>query len=516
MTHLVELHITDGLGHYADEIQTRALMMQSHLENTAITLSHIKSMSQNNVAPFGNENQDNKEPHDLIRKADSLITQTRSAKVVVSKAIRQLQELKTRALTLEPSTLPSIELAQESTSDLASSTREIGITISRLVYEEGRNAPLTYEEISVAVSPFNTQPFSSLSPKMNSVTTQMQNFYTLANSLNQTIEFPYPPPPPPWLLLAQNMRTETSTSATRESEIERLKGEMAEKNTAVAIRDKTVEELGVKIEVLEKRVGDSGGRRERVRELERIADAAREKEKELLSHVTKLQNNLRQLESERKDWKKPVQTTTSASNHGQPLDIPSASNPASLQEITILKSEIQALQSAVRHLRSISQSRKFSENLDFLSAPLLPSGKPSAALLQSEARDVFKELLHIVTHPNNQMVKLKPRKPEDRLKWRPVRDTTAWKVNRQREEWEKWKEWRDDVKKRIELEEKQGIRKLQARAKREMRDKGRGDAIAKIEGKFGVSGKTGRAVVTIHNPGEWEDAEKLLGINQAD
>lgn len=514
MTHLVELHITDGLGRYADEIETRALMMQSHLENTSIALTHIKSMSQSNVAPVANEGQDSKEPHDLVRKADSLITQTRSAKVIVSKAIRQLQELKTRALTLEPSTLPNIEIVQESTCDLASSTRKIGISILRLVNEEGRNTPLTYEEISFAASSSNTQPFSNLSPKINSVSTQIQNFYTLANSLNQTIEFPSPPPPPPWSLLAQNMRTESSTSATRELEIGKLKSEMTEKNTALAIRDKTVEELGVKIEVLEKRVGDSGGWREKVRKLERMVDATRAKEKSLFSHITQLQQNLRQLESEREEWKRSTQTPISASNHGQSLDMPSASTPASLQEIANLKSEILALQSVVRHLRSTSQSQKLSEDLAFLSTPLVAPKKPSSTPLQSEARDVFKELLRIVTHPDNQMVAFKPRKPEDRQKWQPVRDTMAWKVGRQREEWEQWKEWRDDVKDRIGQEQRHEIRKQQARAQREMRDAGKGDVVAKIEGKLGIGGKAGTAEVTIRNPREWEEAEKILGIKR--
>ena len=513
MTHLVELHISNGLGQYADEIQTRALMMQSHLENTAIALSYIKSMSESKVASVDHENQDDEEPHDLMRKADSLITQTRSAKVIVSKAIRQLQELKARALTLEPSTLPSIELMQESTSDLASSTRKIGISIYQILHEEGRNIPPTYEEIGLVVSS-GTVPFSSLSPKISSVSTQMQNFFTLTSSLNHAIEFPSPSPNPPWSLLAQNIKAESSFSATRESEISKLRGEMAEKNTALAIRDKTVEELGVKIEVLEKRVGDSGGRREKVRELEGIVDAAKAKEKDFISHVTRLQQNLRELESERETWKKPVPTPNSASSKGRSLEIPSASTPASIQEIASLKSEIQDLQSAIRHLRSVSRSNKISEDLAFLSTPLSSSRKPSPTYLQSEARDVFKELLHIVTRSDNQTVELKPRKLEDRLKWRPARETTAWKVGRQREEWEKWKEWRDDVRMRIQLEEKQGIRKLQARARREARDEGASDIMASIEGGFQAGGKMGRTEVMITNPREWEEVERMLAIHR--
>lgn len=49
MEHLAEVHISEDLGHYADDVKMRALLMQSHLENAATALSHIKTMAEARV-----------------------------------------------------------------------------------------------------------------------------------------------------------------------------------------------------------------------------------------------------------------------------------------------------------------------------------------------------------------------------------------------------------------------------------------------------------------------------------
>ena len=54
-------------------------------------------------------------------------------------------------------------------------------------------------------------------------------------------------------------------------------------------------------------------------------------------------------------------------------------------------------------------------------------------------------MLTLISRAKNQVVELKSLSREDRLKWHPVRESTGWKLGRQREEWETWKEWRDEL-----------------------------------------------------------------------
>ena len=508
MTHLAEVHITSGFEQRADEIQMRASMLQSHLESAAAALVRVKSLSQQKANSRGDDAEDDDGgAQDLVRRADEMILQIRSAKVVSSKAIRHLEDLRSRSLTLEQTTLPAIEQTQSSTSAVALSIRSIGLSITKLLNEEGRTTPFTYSEISAAISS-DSSPFSTLAIQIKSTIAQLQIFYGITSSLTQTVEIPSPPPPPPWQLLAQKLRDEAAASITQEEEVIRLKDEVQERKSALAMRDRIVEEMTVKVEVLEKRVGESGGRREQVRELEAAVQASRTKEKELLLKVTALQRDLQSLEGERERWKMaPIAPTTVSANPMQTTDTNGPPSASTLAQIQMLKSEISTLQSTIRYLQRQNHARHLDSSLAFLNEPLTKPQPPTQSLLQSEARDVLKEMLHLVTQPENRMIKLTVPQRSERLKWRPVMETPAWQTSAMKEEWEAWREWKHDVSKRATRH---------AKPSRDEKTKtGANDALATMQVRLPQSkGMTKGEVreVRIVNPGEWETIEGIAGI----
>ena len=503
MSHLADIHVGKDLAHYADEVSMRATMMQSYLENSATALSHIKSLSEAKVSTISiqgdEENTDyNTDYEEFNRKIDALISQTRSAKVISSKTIRQIHDLKARSLTLEPSTLSTVESAQDAASDFSSSTRMAGMSVLQLLTEEACNVPVTYEVL------LDQTPFASLATKLHSATGKLQTFYNLTTSLTQTAEFPSPPPPPPWKILAQNMQAATADMVARDSELARLKDELVEKNTTLAMKEKITEEMGVKVEVLEKRVGESGGRREKVRELEAAVEAAVLKEKDLFGKLTYLQNELRSLEAEREKWKQSPEVAAPTSQPGQKAA--ATMSQASLRQIDTLQSEIKALQSSIRYLRSASYNDTLSSAYKCLSAPLIPA-EPPPSLVQTEARDVLKEMLNLVSQSDHQVIRLQPRNKGDRLRWRPARETSGWKVHHQREEWEEWREWRDGVARRSAMskkeEERRGARSKHTGIEREPL----ASVQVQLPGKIGWGHET-----KIVRPGEWERLEEALGL----
>ncbi len=500
ISHLAEVHIGEDLLHYAEEINMRATMMQSYLENSATALSHMKSVAEAKVARTSIESdEENADYDEFVRKMDALISQTRSAKVISSKSIRQLQDLKSRSLTLEPSTLSIVEAVQDATSEFSSFSRTTGISVLQILIEEAREVPVTYEVL------LDQTPFASLAAKLHAATGQLQAFYNLTSSLTQTIEFPSPPPPPPWKLLAQNMRAATADLVSRESELVRLKDEVAEKNTALAMKEKIAEEMGVKVEVLEKRVGEAGGRREKVRELEAAVEAAVSREKQLLGKLTSLQNELQSLEAEREKWKMSYPVTAHASQLGQ--DTNATTSAASLRQIDSLKAEIKALQSSIRYLRSASYNHTLSSTYDFISKPLVPA-QPHPSHIQSEAKDVLKEMLNLVSQPATQVIRLQPRGKAERLRWRPARETSNWKVQNQKEEWEEWREWRDGVAKKSATSRKEEERRRDARTRAAAR---RREPLASVQVQLPGKMGSGREVKIVR-PGEWEGLEEALGL----
>lgn len=460
ITHLAEVHINDSLERYADDIHARALIMQSQLESTLMALSHAKATIEAKITPLDSQEDDeNQDFQELKRKSDSVVSQIRSAKVVMGKAIRQLDDLHARSLTPDQSVLPSIEQAQTSMADLSDSARSFGCSITRLLSDETRSGTLSAHELLCAMSCFDT-PIPALFNKLQMTTTNLQAFFKLTSSLSNTAEFSASLNPPPWQLLAEKLANETTTLASYETEISRLNDENRDKSTTLALRDKSLEELHVKLEMLEKRASESGGRRERVRELENIVEAAQERELELINTVNRLRSERNDLRSQRESW---ISQSGGAQGSSAVVDAPArsseTSSESSLARISSLENEIRTLQAAIRHLRATSYTHTISSAWDFLSRPLIPQPSPQerrVKLRQLEAKSVVSELLRLATDSDNGLVRLKKREKGERLGWRPARETCSWQVGRVKEEWEEWKEWTDDFSGRSKATGKDG------------------------------------------------------------
>ncbi|KAL8998145.1 MAG: hypothetical protein Q9169_002766 [Polycauliona sp. 2 TL-2023] len=444
MTHLAEVHIPDSIERYANDIHARALVMQGQLEGALMAFTHIKAIAEAGGPVSDPEAaEENPDAVELKRKSELLVSQMRSARGIAGKAVRQLGDMQSRSLTLDQTALPSIEQSQASVAALADDILSLGRSIATLLSDESRSADLDAQRLTSAISSF------SLASKIQIATSHLQTFHGLTASFNHTVELTPPPQPPPWQLLATKLASETITSTFHQLEVSRLGDESREKSTALALRNKAVEELNVKLETLEKRASESGGRRERVRELENVVEAAKQRDIELTNTVNRLRSERDDLRSQRASWTSdsagPSNDQPTAGN--APAGAGTATSEASLLRIAALESEIKTLEAAVRHLRSTSYTHNLTSAHEFLRKPLIPRPSPEqqrARLKQSEAKSIVGELLHLVIDPANGVPRLRDRKKEERLAWRPVRETCRWQAGRAREEWEEWREWRDD------------------------------------------------------------------------
>ncbi|KAH6666469.1 dynactin [Plectosphaerella plurivora] len=460
MTHLAEVHIAQGLQSFADDIHMRALVMQSHLESAATTMATTRGMVQRVIPAVGDD--DDAAQH-FGRRSDFAISQTRSTKVVAGKAVRALEDLKTRSLSLQEDagTLEAFERCEAATRDLASLARQIGLDMHGLLHEEGRTEPYTYLEVQTmiqksamtATSSNESDLFGTYLTKLRLITQQVSDLAALSTDLAQAQEFEMEPAP--WKLRAEELKALKTIPVDAEEEIRRLKEEHNEARRTIAQRDENLSTAHLKIETLESRMRDAQSKASRIADLEAQIEAAKQRAAALKEDIEKQDRELKVIEGDRDKWQKIAGDSKAfagandagAAKSGQERAV------ATAREMDALKSDIASLQAAVRYLREDNRRARTTEqhNYDWLAQPLR---KPVAAaeqrrqLVAAEGRDALGELVRFAT---NAKVYDLATLPKDKLAWRPAKSTPQYHAAKQREDLAAWRGWRDSVVEKSEV-----------------------------------------------------------------
>ncbi|EFQ33385.1 CAP-Gly domain-containing protein [Colletotrichum graminicola] len=458
MSHLAEVHLTNELPDFAEDTYMQTVIMQSHLESAGSTFATLRAMVQT-VIPA--ESEEDEMAQHFSKKSEFVVNQTRSAKVIAGKAVRALQDLKSRSLALPQETKESFEQCQDATRQLAALAREIGFELHALLHEEGRTEPYTYREVQDTISKATTKVtmssesdfFSTYLSKLRTLTSQISDLAALSVDLSQTQEFEVSPAP--WKLRAQELKATKTIPVDAEEELRRLKEEHNEARRAIAQRDENLSTANLKIETLESRMKDANAKASRIEDLEAQIEAAKQKAASLQEDIDKQDRELKTLETDRDKWKKIAGDSkvftdgagAAGAKAGQERAV------ATAREMDALKSEIASLQAAVRYLREDNRRARTTEqhNYDWLAEPL--TKPPSVveqrrALVVAEGKDALSELVKFATSARvYDLAAL----PEDKLAWRPARSTPQYHAAKQREDLAAWTSWRDSVLKKSEV-----------------------------------------------------------------
>jgi dynactin 1 len=255
-------------------------------------------------------------------------------------------------------------------------------------------------------------------------------------------------------------------SPDADEELRRLKNEINEVSTALGIKDKTLEEQSIKIELLESRMRDASKKAVLLKELETKFEAVQTRERELLDVVKKQSRDLQRVEAERDDYRtrleKPKRTSGSSDSVTGTTGFVSGDNAASLlvaRENESLRVEIASLQAAVRFLRDDncrarlldpSSVQRINNVRSWLDTPLvrprISDNNDFDGPRGSECHDVLTHLLRLTK--DSKFVDLKriiPPEGANRLAWRPLTSTPRYHILRQREKFEQWSQWKDEI-----------------------------------------------------------------------
>ncbi|KAI1100277.1 CAP-Gly domain-containing protein [Jackrogersella minutella] len=524
MTHLGEVHISEGLESFADEMQMKSILMQSHLESAATAFNVVKDMVQRVIPP--NSDEDELAQH-FAKKSEAVITQTRSAKVVISKAVRSLEDLRARSLALTPDTAEAFEQCEIASQELAEMSRKIGVDLHKLLSEEGRPEPFTYPEVQSTVhstvmtsfSSAESDLFSTYLTKLRVLTSQVTDLAAVCTDLSQTQEFERSPAP--WILRAQELKALKTIPIDAEEELRQLKEHYNEARRTIALRDENLSTATLRIETLEARMRDANTKASRIADLEAQIVDAQERVASLKKDIEQQDREAKTLEADRDKWKKiagdsraygdEAGSDAAGAKAGQERAV------ATAREMDALKSDIASLQAAVRYLREDNRRARATEQArhDWLAEPLqkpVPVIEQRRQLVAAEGRDALGELLKLATSAK---VYDLGSMPKDKMAWRPAKATPQYHAAKQAEDYAVWRSWQDSIvqKTRVVLSVEHGRKRQQdidhAKTMRK--------AAAKLQIKLpDADGKviTGLSAkeVQVVGSSEWEGLQGRLGV----
>ncbi|KAK4167419.1 dynein associated protein-domain-containing protein [Cladorrhinum sp. PSN259] len=467
MSHLGEVHISNDLESFADDIHMRALLMQSHLESAASTFATLRAMVQR-IVP-SNDEEGELEQY-FAKKTEAVVTQTRSAKVIAAKTVRALEDLKTRSLSLMPDTLEAFEQCEAATQELADMARQTGLDLHQALREdEDRTEHYTYVDVQncvqqTSINSFKTNEadlFATYLNKLRQVTSLVSDLSALSTDLGQTQEFDRNQPP--WLFRSQELKALKKVPVDAEEELRRLKDDINEARRAIAIREEHLSTAQVKIETLESRMRDANAKTSRITELEAQIESARAEAAGLADNIKKQDRELKVLEQERDKWKQIASSSrvVSAADGGVGGEAGAKANQeravATAREMDALKDEISGLQSAVRYLREDNRRARLTEqaSYDWLAEPL--TKKPAAAevrrdMVVVESKAVLGELVKLATTATVvDLGQLLPKDYAERAGWKPAKSTPQYWAAKQEEDYSAWKGWEESVLKKGRL-----------------------------------------------------------------
>ncbi|KAF4989854.1 hypothetical protein FGRMN_8855 [Fusarium graminum] len=515
LSHLGEVHISTTLANYADDIHMKTMIMQSHLDSAAVAFNTSRVLVQRVVPADGD---DEELAQHFVKKSDAVVTNTRGAKVIAAKAVRALQELRTRSLSLLPDTNDAFDQCYEATQELANLARQIGLGLHNLfTTDESRVEPFTYAEVQSAVhktvltvsTSSESDLFSTYLSKLRDVTTQITDLASLATDLDQVQEFDVAPAP--WRLRSQELKALKTIPVDAEEELRRLKEEHSEARRTIAQRDEHLSTAVLKIETLESRMRDAQANIDRITQLQIELEASGQQIGNLKEEIEKQDRELKNLESERDKWKKIASDSRAFADGADAAGAKAGQERAvaTAREMDALKKDIESLQSAVRYLREDNRRARTSEQHkhEWLAEPLKKSvsvAEQRRNMITTEGKDVLGELVKMASSASLYDFSALP---QDKLAWKPARSTPQYHAAKQAEDYATWGAWQESVLKRAHV-----LQSQTANAERRKRM----PMAARLRIKLpGIDGKTvpgsGRDVQIVGSQ-EWEALQGRLAV----
>ncbi|KAJ2451611.1 hypothetical protein EV183_003492 [Coemansia sp. RSA 2336] len=368
----------------------------------------------------------------LALPLSSLAERCRAAKSPAVKLLRRTGDMLSAGLELEDS--QALDLAAplaQTCSELREFCTRARTVVKDSTDSESQNDParLPQDLSAIAYDVFGAADAAPLDVALNAAQRLTHDLSALLTCVSGDLNMQKAEPiEAPWSVRA----TQFKASLVQNADVEKRTGQLNEEIVSLArelkLRDQTIQELGVKSEMLEKRSESMRRQAEQISELRKLLDETRAKERTYEEALESLQAEMEAVESECRKLRQAEASSKQAAQHVFGSALGSGGIPVP-PDLLGLRNKIATLQSSVAYLRKENAHLRAKYMYQLQLPPLRSAAVPSeVSEAVREAKVVVKEACRLAAMPR--LVRIAPQEPV-KTGWQPMSSRPQFELYRQ-------------------------------------------------------------------------------------
>ncbi|CAH1756065.1 15759_t:CDS:10 [Entrophospora sp. SA101] len=312
LEHLAEIYLLNTKHDDPDKFYAYGHALEMNADTIAVTLGHLKQAvviackdEEIQVADSFESFND-----EFFQPLQSIVSQARSSKVMVNKLLRRLDDLIGQSSTLRSEFLPQFKMCSSICSKLTNFCQEVNkgileyinkvkdtkeelslVNLHKIIYQLTEDI-LSINELSI---------WEGCTKSLQTLCQEINNLSNVASDIDNVVNVVKTETP--WVVRSKQIKAEVLVNVDMERKLQQSGEEIRELRKEVKLKDQALQENGVKIDLLEKRMDTYKKQAEMVVSLEEELANSRKHENAFEEAMESLQQELEGLENENKQFK---------------------------------------------------------------------------------------------------------------------------------------------------------------------------------------------------------------------
>ncbi|CAG8589226.1 1725_t:CDS:10, partial [Ambispora gerdemannii] len=392
LEHLAEVYLTNTQSDNAEKFYAFVRAVDFNADTVAVSLGHIKqavalACKDEEINVSGGEEFNSEFFHPL----QNLVSKSKSSKVMARKLLRRLDDLTEQSSTLKTDLLAKFKICYTTSAKLVSFCHEAWKAIASYINEKKDSKEelllsglqqLIYKVTEHILGINEMNMWEGCTSSLQELCVEVGNLNNFSNDSERSE--PVVNGEQPWVIRSKNIKAEVLVNLDTERKLQQTAEEMRELIKEVKLKDQSLQEAQVKIDLQEKRMELIKNQADTIATLEEQLASSRRQQSDFEEAMNNLHTDLDKLEQENSQFKllaekledhtirspSASKRNTMTSQFVDEDDFSSQIPETNSVESQRLNSQIESLKFAVRFLRAENSHLKGRDALDVLNLHL--------------------------------------------------------------------------------------------------------------------------------------------------